>query len=68
MCFYNDLKQFLFYFKRVSMHKPMQQSVKFRPEQKALRMNMNKLLAVVCLIVSAAVSIGLIYLTIKAVI
>lgn len=47
------------------MYKPMQQSTKFRTEQKALRFNVNKLQAVACLIASATVSIGLIYLGVK---
>ncbi len=44
------------------MSKPIQQSAKFRTEQKALRFNVSKLQAVACLLASAAVSIGLIYL------
>jgi hypothetical protein len=47
------------------MYKPMQRSAKFRTEKKALRFNVNKLQAVACLLASAAVSIGLIYLGIK---
>lgn len=47
------------------MYKPMQRSAKFRAEQKAMRFNINKLQAVACLVASAAVSIGLIYLGIR---
>jgi hypothetical protein len=47
------------------MYKPLQQNTKFRAEQKALRFNFNKLQAVLCLLASAAVSIGLIYLGIR---
>jgi hypothetical protein len=47
------------------MYKPMQRSAKFRAEQKALRFNVSKLQAVACLLASAAVTIGLIYLGIR---
>ena len=50
------------------MYKPRQQSVKLRTEPAALRLNKNKLHAVVCLMASAAVSIGLIYLGIQSVV
>lgn len=47
------------------MYKPMQRDAKFRAEQKALRFNMSKLQAVACLLASAIVSIGLIYLGVR---
>jgi hypothetical protein len=68
MRFYNDLKQFLFYFNEVIMYKPMQRNAKLHAEQKVLRLNMDKLQAVACLMASAAVSIGLIYWGITTVI
>lgn len=47
------------------MYKPTQQSTKFRAEKKALGFNVSKLQAVLCLVTSAAVSVGLIFLGIK---
>lgn len=47
------------------MFKPTQHSAKFRAERKALGFNVSKLQAVLCLLTSAAISIGLIYLGIK---
>jgi hypothetical protein len=50
------------------MYKPMQRNAKLHAEQKVLRLNMDKLQAVACLLASAAVSIALIYWGITAVI
>ena len=50
------------------MDQPIPQSAELQPQSKALRFNMNKLQAVTCMMASAAVSIGLIYLGIQAVI
>jgi hypothetical protein len=65
--FYNDIKQFLFYFNEVTMYKPMQRNAKLRAEPKALGLNINKIQAAACILASAAVSIGLIYLAIIAI-
>ena len=47
------------------MYKPTQQGTKFRMEKKALRFNVSKMQAVACLVASATISLGLIYLGIK---
>jgi hypothetical protein len=48
------------------MYKPMQRNAKLRAEPKALRLNVNKIQAAACILASAAVSVGLIYLVITA--
>lgn len=50
------------------MYKPMQRNAKLRAEPKALKLNVNKIQAAACILASAAVSIGLIYLAVMAVI
>ncbi len=50
------------------MYKPLQRPAKPHQKQKALHLNINKLQAALCLMASAAVSIGLIYLGIQSVI
>jgi hypothetical protein len=49
------------------MYKPMQRNAKLRAEPKALGLNINKIQAAACILASAAVSIGLIYLAIIAI-
>jgi hypothetical protein len=47
------------------MHKTTHSDAKFRAEKKAMRFNINKLQAVVCLVLSMAVSVVLIVLGVK---